>query len=424
MNADTENLKKLAQSNPAEFAEGRIAQASTAQASTAQADSLPELPSRWPHRIGVLLTLIVFPLIWLGGLVTTYDAGMSVPDWPGTYGYNMFLYPIETWLFGPFDLLVEHGHRLLASLAGLVAIGLVIATFRSEPRRSVRWLSVGLLGLVIFQGVLGGVRVLLDARVIAKIHGCVGPAFFASVVCFCVITSKWWWRTAHKKSVWQSRLIGSYAYRWAMLMLVLSFSQLVVGAFLRHVSETSPPAVYRTLVFLHIGTAIALMVGTLIQWGLTRRKAIRGTGIRASANVLVLLVLTQIMLGLGTWVVKFGWPIWFADMGFAAGFVVGEKTFFQMNLITAHVAVGSLILGFWSVQWLRCRHAAMPAVGFEMAQSRRSRKGRPIDGGLSHNRSLAEVSGAEVSSAGTATAPSLDHSEPHRTPASEPLTTS
>ena len=66
------------------------------------------LPSRLPHRVGAVLAMVVFPLIWVGGLVTTYDAGMAVPDWPGTYGYNMSLYPIETWLFGPFDLLVEH----------------------------------------------------------------------------------------------------------------------------------------------------------------------------------------------------------------------------------------------------------------------------------------------------------------------------
>ena len=65
--------------------------------------------SQIPYRIALLLTAVVFPLIWVGGLVTTTDAGMAVPDWPNTYGYNMFSYPIESWLFGPFDLMVEHG---------------------------------------------------------------------------------------------------------------------------------------------------------------------------------------------------------------------------------------------------------------------------------------------------------------------------
>ena len=78
---------------------------------TLNPDLQPE--SRWPHRLAVLLCCATFPLIWVGGLVTTYDAGMAVPDWPTTYGYNMFSYPLETWLYGPWDLFIEHGHRLL-----------------------------------------------------------------------------------------------------------------------------------------------------------------------------------------------------------------------------------------------------------------------------------------------------------------------
>ena len=91
---------------------------------TSLPDSKTEHP-KWVHRCAILLACTTFPLIWVGGLVTTYDAGMAVPDWPNTYGYNMFLYPPTTWLSGPWDLLIEHGHRLLGSLAGLVAIGLV-----------------------------------------------------------------------------------------------------------------------------------------------------------------------------------------------------------------------------------------------------------------------------------------------------------
>ena len=88
---------------------------------TSLSDLKTEHP-KWVHRCAILLACTTFPLIWVGGLVTTYDAGMAVPDWPNTYGYNMFLYPPTTWLSGPWDLLIEHGHRLLGSLAGLVAI--------------------------------------------------------------------------------------------------------------------------------------------------------------------------------------------------------------------------------------------------------------------------------------------------------------
>ena len=60
----------------------------------------------------MVLVCATFPLIWVGGLVTTYEAGMAVPDWPTTYGYNLFLYPWQTWMLGPWDLFIEHGHRL------------------------------------------------------------------------------------------------------------------------------------------------------------------------------------------------------------------------------------------------------------------------------------------------------------------------
>ena len=85
--------------------------------------------SRWPYRLAVLLAAATFPLISVGGLVTSYDAGMAVPDWPNTYGYNLLLYPWTTWLFGPWDLFLEHGHRLLGVLVGLLAMGLVAAAY-------------------------------------------------------------------------------------------------------------------------------------------------------------------------------------------------------------------------------------------------------------------------------------------------------
>ena len=152
----------------------------------------PQLESRWPRRWAVLLVCATFPLIWVGGLVTTYKAGMAVPDWPNTYGYNLFLYPWQTWLSGPFDLFVEHGHRLLAVLIGLVTIGLVISVCRSEKRDWLKILSAGALVAVVAQGVLGGARVRLDERTLALVHACTGPAFFALVVVVaCTLANSW-----------------------------------------------------------------------------------------------------------------------------------------------------------------------------------------------------------------------------------------
>lgn len=317
----------------------------------------PPPTSRIPHRIGVVLATMVFPLIWLGGLVTTFDAGMAVPDWPNTYGYNMFLYPIETWLFGPFDLLVEHGHRLLASLAGLVAIALVIFTYRLETRGWVKKLSVGLLTLIILQGLLGGARVLLDDRVFATIHGCLGPAFFCGVVGFCVATSRWWLAPPTDHSSPPEDYPTWFGYS-ALILLLISYGQLVMGALIRHVQLETPPYVFRGLVIAHVTMATLIVIGTFFQWFVSRKRVFCSSGIRASVNWVVLLVFVQFCLGFTTWVVKFGWPIWFIDYDFAASFVIGEKTFLQMNLITAHVAVGSLILAFWTVHLMRCHRFA------------------------------------------------------------------
>ena len=313
-------------------------------------------PRPWPHRVGMALVTVVFPLIWVGGLVTTTDAGMAVPDWPGTYGYNLFLYPISEWFFGPWDLFVEHGHRLLGSLAGILAITLVIVSWRQEPRRTVRWLAVSILGLVILQGVLGGVRVLKDLRWMAQIHGCVGPFFFATCVVFCVVTSRWWHQA--QPSPPTRRLVA-----WAGGGLLVSFLQLVLGTFLRHIPVAASPEPFRWLVMAHVTVAVVLVLGTSAYWFLTRGRWTRGLGIRPSINTLVVLILIQFGLGLATWVVKYGWPVWFEDQIWAATFVISEKTRGQVYTVNAHVAVGSLILAYWTVQFFRVARIARAAGG-------------------------------------------------------------
>src|SRR3954471_6014779 len=120
---------------------------------------LDKRTSPWPHRWAVALACATFPLVWVGGLVTTTDAGMAVPDWPNTYGYNMFLYPWTTWFAGPWDLFVEHGHRLLAASLGLLCIVMCVATWKSSLSNFFKWLTVVTLLMVIGQGILGGQRV-------------------------------------------------------------------------------------------------------------------------------------------------------------------------------------------------------------------------------------------------------------------------
>lgn len=297
-------------------------------------------PNRWPHRVAVVLACATFPLIWVGAMVTTYDAGMAVPDWPSTYGYNLFLYPWQTWIAGPWDLFIEHGHRLLGAAVGLLAIVLVAVTLRCDRRRWVRHLALVGLAAVILQGCLGGARVLLDDRLLAMIHGCTGPAYFSFCVAFCVVTSRAW----HNAKLGVVSPGGRRLHRLTITTAALAYLQLVVGANLRHVPVGASPDVFRTAVFFHLLLAGLLLAQILVLGWTVRREFREFVVLRRPTGILCLLITAQICLGGATWVVKYSWPAWLSQFRFAAQYTVQSDSLLQATTVTAHVALGSLIL--------------------------------------------------------------------------------
>ncbi len=303
----------------------------------------------WPHRLAVAIALVTLPLIGVGGLVTTYDAGMAVPDWPGTYGYNLFLYPLSTWWSGPWDLFVEHGHRLLGALAGIFTIGLVFAVWLGDSRRWMRDASLAALGLVIFQGVLGGLRVLFDERMIALVHGCTGPLFFAFSMCLVEMTSRNW----RQPAVVQNVPAGRRFARGASLAACLAYLQLTVGALLRHIPLDAPPQVFRAALLFHLIFAGVLVVLLSMLAFAAIRGAASHPSLRAPAVCLSLLVLCQVALGITSYVMKYSWPAWMDRFGFAATYVVQERAFAQALIVTEHVVCGSLILAALTTLSLR-----------------------------------------------------------------------
>ena len=321
-------------------------------------------PGRIVHRLCVVLVCLVWPLIWVGGLVTTYDAGMAVPDWPGTYGYNLFLYPYKTWLLGPFDLFIEHGHRLLGAVVGLVAISLVISAYFKESRRWVFVVTVGLLVAVITQGLLGGMRVVLGDRTLAMVHGCFGPAFFALCAATAVITSRRWTQYLTRQTVIR---VGFGLVMLFAAIPALSYAQLVLGAQLRHVQPDARPGIFAMIVATHVITAFLLWIFTAVAWFKIRRCG--DLTLSRPAGLLIGLVAVQIVLGVGTWVVNYGWPSILAWVPGSAGFLVRAKGFSDSIIVTSHVATGSLILAVSVVLWIRvlrvrhcCRRTIDPAV--------------------------------------------------------------
>jgi len=315
---------------------------------------IPEHTTRLVHRLAVLLVCLVWPLIWVGGLVTTYDAGMAVPDWPGTYGYNLFLYPYKTWLLGPFDLFIEHGHRLLGAVVGLVAIFILVAAFWKESRRWVVGLAVVLLVAVIAQGLLGGMRVVLGDRTLAMVHGCFGPAFFALCVIMAVVTSGHWRQDVSRSAPGR---IAIMLISLAGTLVFLSYLQLVLGAQLRHVQPNAAPSGFAMIVASHVIIAFLLWFSTILCWVGIRRCG--DLTLSRPAALLIGLVSVQIVLGVGTWVVNYGWPSFLEWVPGSTGFLVRAKGFIDSIIVTSHVAMGSLILAVAAmllVRMLRVRH--------------------------------------------------------------------
>lgn len=329
--------------------------------------------SPWPFRVSLLLVCATFPLIWVGGLVTTYDAGMAVPDWPSTYGYNLFLYPWQSWLASPFDLFIEHGHRLLGSLAGILAIALVIAVYCCDRRVWFRRLAVAALALVVFQGLLGGLRVVLDERLIAMAHGCVGPLFFAMAAAMCVVSTRRWVEAKSSKL----SVADTSVPRLAVVTAALTYVQLVVGAGLRHLPASASPDVFRLLVIFHlvIAAVVTLHVG-LVGWKVLAARQFP-TVLKTPAAILAALMILQLILGGGTWVVNYSWPSWAVDFAPTQWYTTIEaKGLLQSLTVTAHVANGSLILSMAVVLSLySCRLLPSGSLAEEASSSMTTMKG-------------------------------------------------
>ncbi|HEX4796392.1 MAG TPA: COX15/CtaA family protein [Humisphaera sp.] len=418
------------------------------QSELPSADAQRPAATRRLHFIALLTALATFPLIFMGGLVTSNHAGMSVPDWPNSYGYNMFLFPPSQWVGG---ILYEHTHRLAGTIVGFLSVmlalfawgvarkpgvrqGLIVATIVSgfwagltiavvtwgsehlsqrgrdfgnqfavgagglslvllvasfasvrEPRRWVRWLATGVLGMVLLQGLLGGLRVVLIKLDLAIVHACVAQAFFCLAVLMVVVTSRWW--SCVRRDADSSSLDNRGEYfveraaparmaptltlprstgggdegngrRLALLgaaTVCVIFLQLIVGATMRHLDAglaipdlplsygkilppTSPDVLAAinhqrwvqsldpltfTQIWIHFGHRIgAVIVSALILWlTIGILRTQTYRGLRMPAGLLLILLATQLTLGVLT--------------------VLLRK---PADIASAHVAVGALTL--------------------------------------------------------------------------------
>jgi cytochrome c oxidase assembly protein subunit 15 len=182
----------------------------------------------WLHRFSLVTALTTLVLVCIGGLVTSHEAGMSVPDWPTSYGYNMFLFPISKWVGGIF---YEHTHRLVASAVGFLTIILMVWLWVKEERRWLRWLGTLALGAVILQGILGGLRVIEFKQELGIFHAILAQMFFVLVSAIALFTSRTWPRLAQLCAA--SGALQTVR-RCVVCATLLIFFQLTLGASMRH----------------------------------------------------------------------------------------------------------------------------------------------------------------------------------------------
>ncbi len=311
-------------------------------------DPSSPLDRRFPiaHLLAWVTAGATFPLIWMGGFVTTYRAGMAVPDWPSTFGYNLFLYPLESWL-SVFDVFLEHSHRLIAASVGFLTIALSAALWLGDRRRWVCWLGVVAVLGVSFQGVLGGLRVIADERVLAKVHGCTAPLVFACLASLVTFTSAAW-RTRRDSGLPSSAAQGGNAARCDRLISVLIaaaiYLQIVAGSQLRHLTPHEHAFWFAVWVWIHVIVGILLLLG-IIALGVRLREG-RGHAARVArrGRLLVGLMPLQVILGAATWVTNYGLPVWFTENVWEVEYTVVAGGAWQAIVTTAHVAVASLLL--------------------------------------------------------------------------------
>src|SRR5687768_4945191 len=167
-------------------------------------------------------------LIFAGGLVTSTGSGLSVPDWPNTYGWFMFTFPLDKMVGG---IRYEHSHRLIASMVGFLILVLAVWLWRAEPRRWVRRLGYIALAAVVTQGILGGITVLWylpDPISIA--HASLAQLVFCLTVSIALFTSPGWNRQYGRTSTFDDTRLG----RLAVVTTAFIYLQIVIGATMRH----------------------------------------------------------------------------------------------------------------------------------------------------------------------------------------------
>ena len=285
-------------------------------------------------------------------MVTSKNVGLAVPDWPTTFGYNMFLFPVSKWVGG---ILFEHTHRLTGSVVGFLTIILTAWLWLREDRRWVRNLGVIALVGVILQGILGGLRVTMMKDEIGVFHACVAQAFLGLLVVIALVTTKFWQAMDCRASVSDA---SPRVVRLAMAITIVIYVQLALGATMRHQ--------HRDLSILDFPTANGAWIPNTSAAALAKVNAWRDArGLSDVTTFQIWLQMAHRFLAfiIAIAVIAFALRIWRDARHFAAlqrlsmlwmalvicQIALGAWTIWSnkaADVATAHVALGAVMLSF------------------------------------------------------------------------------
>ncbi len=264
------------------------------------------------HRYAVFTACSTFLLLIAGALVTSNDAGLSVPTWPLAWG------SVTPPMVG--GIVYEWSHRVIATCVGFLTIILAAWLWRAEKRIWMRWLGLSALGGVIAQGILGGLTVrMFQPPAVSAAHATLAQLFFATSVAIAFFTSAWWQseltemedvRTPHLRSltIWTT---------------VAVFLQLILGAAFRHKGFGIIP---------HLVGAVIVTMLVFMTAGALKRRFPSSQPLRKSARLLDILIGVQLLLGAGAW--------W--SRVYAARFP--QPIAVMVTLTVVHTVTGALLL--------------------------------------------------------------------------------
>lgn len=273
------------------------------------------------HRFAVFVASVTFLLIIAGALVTSNDAGLSVPDWPTSFGS---LYKIPHLVGG---VKFEHTHRMIAQLVGFLSIILAAWTWRADSRRWMKYLGVTALGLVIAQGVLGGLTVLFYLPpAISSAHAALAQTFFCVVVLIALFTARNWVEETPQIESDERR---PNLFTLALLSIFTLYVQLILGAMFRHHGLSWWPHVLNA-------AAVAIVLTWTSIRALLRYSSV--DGIRRPAITMLALLIVQLCLGFVAFLTRVAW-----------GHDAIQPELPMVASTVAHVAVGALLLATTAV---------------------------------------------------------------------------